>query len=78
MGQVTGSLFRAARFPHPQPLPEGRGLAHPPARPLAGLRGAILGAACILGGALILVQSDAWLLGGGLVRAGFWCYGRGG
>ena len=30
VGQVTGSLFRAARFPHPPPLPEGRGLAHPP------------------------------------------------
>lgn len=50
----------------------------PTASPLAGLRGAILGAACILGGVLALIQSDTWLLGGGLLLAGFWCYGRGG
>ena len=50
----------------------------PAASPLTGLRGAILGAACVLGGVLILLQSDAWLLGGGLLLAGFWCYGRGG
>ena len=49
----------------------------PSAAPLAGLRGAILGAACILGGVLTLIQSDAWLLGSGLLLAGFWCYGRG-
>ena len=70
-GRLPELLARSSRsLDHPDPAP--------PARPLAGLRGAILGAACILGGALILVQSDAWLLGGGLVLAGFWCYGRGG
>ncbi len=49
----------------------------PTASPLAGLRGAILGGACVLGGVLTLLQSDAWLLGGGLLLVGFWCYGRG-
>jgi hypothetical protein len=30
VGQVTGSLLRLRLFPHPPPLPQGRGLAHPP------------------------------------------------
>ena len=47
------------------------------ATPLAGLRGAIVAAACILGGVLVLLQSEAWLAGGGLLLAGFWCYRRG-
>lgn len=48
-----------------------------PARPLAELRGAIVAAACILGGVLTLVQSDAWLMGAGLLLTGFWLYQRG-
>ncbi|MCP5158647.1 MAG: AarF/ABC1/UbiB kinase family protein [Gammaproteobacteria bacterium] len=44
--------------------------------PLAGLRGAIVVAACILGGVLLL-QSHAWLAGGGLLLAGWWIYWRG-
>lgn len=51
--------------------------AQAPANPLAGLRGAIVAAACILGGVLVLVQSEAWPAGIGLLLAGFWCYGRG-
>ena len=42
----------------------------------AGLRGAIFAAACILGGVVILAQTDAWLLGGGLLLAGWWGYRR--
>jgi hypothetical protein len=30
VGQVTGSLLRLRGFPHPPPLPQGRGLARPP------------------------------------------------
>ena len=48
----------------------------PPLDTLAGLRGAIFAAACILGGVVILAQSDAWLLGGGLLLAGWWSYRR--
>ncbi len=51
--------------------------SQPSANPLAGLRGAIVAAACILGGVLVLVQSDAWLAGIGLLLTGFWCYDRG-
>lgn len=49
----------------------------PASNPLASLRGAIVAAACILGGVLTLLQSDAWLAGSGLVLVGFWCYWRG-
>ncbi|MFZ1641815.1 MAG: AarF/UbiB family protein [Candidatus Contendobacter sp.] len=70
-GRLPELLARSARLlDRPNPAPT--------ASPLAGLRGAILGAACVLGGVLILLQSDAWLLGGGLLLAGFWCYGRDG
>lgn len=70
-GRLPELLARSSRWlDRPDPAPT--------ASPLAGLRGAILGAACVLGGVLILLQSDAWLLGGGLLLAGFWCYGRGG
>lgn len=48
----------------------------PTVSPLAGLRGAIVAAACILGGVLTLLLSDAWLAGSGLLLVGFWCYGR--
>jgi ubiquinone biosynthesis protein len=48
----------------------------PPVDTLAGLRGAIFAAACILGGVVILAQTDAWLLGGGLLLAGWWGYRR--
>ncbi len=44
---------------------------------LAGLRSAIIAAACILGGVLTLAQTDAWLAGSSLVLAGFWLYRRG-
>ena len=50
----------------------------PPAHPLAPLRGAIVAGACILGGVLTLVQSDAWLAGSGLLLVGFWLYRRSG
>jgi ubiquinone biosynthesis protein len=46
--------------------------------PLAGLRSAIVAAACILGGVLTLAQTDAWLAGSGLLLAGGWIYWRGG
>ena len=51
----------------------------PPAmqRTLAGLRGAIVAAACILGGVLTLLQSEGWLAGSGLLFAGWWIYWRG-
>jgi ubiquinone biosynthesis protein len=62
LAQSTLSLDRSS------PAPSGP--------PLAGLRGAIIGAACILGGVMTLLQSDAWLLGGGLLLAGFWYYRR--
>ena len=69
-GRLPELLARSSRlFDRPAPAPA--------ANPLAGLRGAILGAACVLGGVLVLLQSDGWLLGGGLLLAGFWCYGRG-
>ena len=45
--------------------------------PLAGLRSALVAAACILGGALLLAQSEAWLTGAGLLLAGGWIYWRG-
>ena len=48
----------------------------PPAHPLASLRSAIVAAACILSGVLMLVQSESWLTGGGLVLAGLWLYQR--
>ena len=68
-GRLPELLAQSARWlDHPNPAP--------PTSPLAGLRGAILGAACVLGGVLTLLQSDAWLLGSGLLLAGFWCYGR--
>ena len=68
-GRLPELLARSTRLlDHP---------AQPPSNPLAGLRGAIVAAACILGGVLVLVQSDAWLAGIGLLLAGFWCYGRG-
>lgn len=70
-GRLPELLARSSRaLDRPDPAPA--------ASPLMGLRGAILGAACVLGGVLTLLQSDAWLLGGGLLLAGFWCYGRGG
>ncbi len=70
-GRLPELLARSSRLlDRPDPAPT--------VSPLVGLRGAILGAACVLGGVLILLQSDAWLLGGGLLLAGFWCYGRGG
>jgi ubiquinone biosynthesis protein len=50
----------------------------PTVGPLAGLRGAIVAAACILGGVLTLLLSDAWPAGSGLLLVGFWCYERGG
>ena len=46
--------------------------------PLAGLRSAIVAAACVLGGVLTLAQTDAWLAGSGLLLAGGWIYWRGG
>jgi len=46
--------------------------------PLVGLRSAIVAAACILGGVLILAQTDAWLMGSSLLLAGGWIYWRGG
>ncbi len=52
-------------------------LSQPPtANPLASLRGAIVAAACILGGVMTLLQSDAWLAGSSLLLVGFWCYWR--
>ena len=69
-GRLPELLAQSAlSLDRPNPAPSGP--------PLAGLRGAILGAACILGGVLTLLQSDAWLLGGGLLLVGLWCYGRG-
>jgi ubiquinone biosynthesis protein len=69
-GRLPELLVQSARLlDHPN--------SAPPANPLAGLRGAIIGAACIIGGVLTLIQSDAWLLGSGLLLAGFWCYARG-
>jgi ubiquinone biosynthesis protein len=69
-GRLPELLVQSARLlDHPN--------SAPPANPLAGLRGAIIGAACIVGGVLTLIQSDAWLLGSGLLLAGFWCYARG-
>ncbi len=69
-GRLPELLVQSARLlDHPD--------SAPPADNLAGLRGAIIGAASILGGVMILIQSDAWLLGGGLLLAGFWCYRRG-
>lgn len=46
-------------------------------RTLAGLRGAIVAAACIVGGVLTLLQSEGWWVGGGLLFAGWWIYWRG-
>lgn len=70
-GRLPELLARSSRaLDRPDPAPT--------ASPLAGLRGAILSAACVLGGVQVLLQSDAWLLGGGLLLAGFWYYGRGG
>jgi len=69
-GRLPELLTQSSRaLDRPEPAPS--------TRPLAGLRGAILGAACVLGGVLTLLQSDAWLLGSGLLLLGFWCYGRG-
>lgn len=45
-------------------------------RPSLELRDAVVAAACIVSGALVLTQSDAWLLGGGLLLAGFWLHWR--
>lgn len=45
--------------------------------PLTGLRSAIVAAACIIGGVLILAQTDIWLAGSGLLLAGGWIYWRG-
>jgi ubiquinone biosynthesis protein len=68
-GRLPELLAQSARLlDRPNPAP--------PANPLAGLRGAILAAACIVGGVLTLTLSDAWLLGSGLALAGFWCYRR--
>ncbi|MBZ4194580.1 MAG: AarF/ABC1/UbiB kinase family protein [Candidatus Contendobacter sp.] len=45
--------------------------------PLAGLRSAIVAAACLVGGVLILAQTDAWLTGNGLLLVAVWLYRRG-
>jgi ubiquinone biosynthesis protein len=69
-GRLPELLARSARrFDYREPVPS--------ASLMAGLRGTILGAACILGGVLTLIHSDAWLLGFGLLLVGFWCHGRG-
>ncbi len=69
-GRLPELLARSARL-------LDRSSPPPSVSPLAGLRGAIVAAACILGGVLTLLLSDAWLAGSGLLLVGFWCYRRG-
>lgn len=69
-GRLPELLSRSARL-------LDRSNPPPTVSPLVGLRGAIVAAACILGGVLTLLLSDAWLAGSGLLLIGFWCYGRG-
>ncbi|MDQ5910144.1 MAG: ubiquinone biosynthesis protein [Pseudomonadota bacterium] len=59
-------------------LLEGSAPSTAATHPLAGLRSAIVAAACILGGVLILAQTDAWLMGSSLLLVGGWIYWRGG
>jgi len=68
-GRLPELLARSARLLDRPSQP-------PTVNPLTGLRGTIFAAACILGGVLTLVQSDAWLAGSGLLLVGFWCYWR--
>jgi ubiquinone biosynthesis protein len=71
VGRLPELLSQSARLlDRPSPSPT--------VSPLAGLRGAIVAAACILGGMLILAQSNSWLAGSALLLIGFWCYWRGG
>jgi len=45
--------------------------------PLAGMRSALMAAACVLGGVLTLAHTETWLAGSGLVLTGLWLYRRG-
>lgn len=70
-GQLPELVPRLAKM-----LVEQSKQPRPPVDTLAGLRGAIFAAACILGGVVLLAQTEAWLLGGGLLLAGWWGYRR--
>ncbi len=72
VGRLPEFLAQSSR------LLEGSTPSSAATHPLAGLRSAIVAAACILGGVLILAQTDAWLTGSGLLLAGGWIYWRGG